>query len=81
MILSRKKHALVEIIVYNAYSCELSRVILRLYLTKRLSFAGEVSGEVEADVVAKELEYTYLQEGLDRELQDLNKRLEQKEVN
>lgn len=44
------------------------------------SFAGEVSGEVEADFVAKELEYTSLQEDLDKELQDLNKRLEQKEV-
>ncbi|KAG0584179.1 hypothetical protein KC19_3G191000 [Ceratodon purpureus] len=41
---------------------------------------GEVSGEVEADFVAKELEYTSLQEDLDKELQDLNKRLEQKEA-
>lgn len=41
---------------------------------------GDVPGEVEPDVVAKELEYTSLQAGLDRELQELNMRLEQKEV-
>nr|PNR45420.1 hypothetical protein PHYPA_015191 [Physcomitrium patens] len=41
---------------------------------------GEGSGEVEADVVAKELEYTSVQADLDKELQELNECLEQKEA-
>lgn len=45
-----------------------------------LSPGADVHREVEADVVAKEIEYTSLQAGLDKELQDLNIRLEQKEV-
>lgn len=45
-----------------------------------LKNAGELSGEAEAEVVAKELEHTSLQQNLDKELQELNKRLEQKEV-
>jgi hypothetical protein len=45
-----------------------------------LTTAGELSGEAEAEVVAKELEHTSLQQNLDKELQELNKRLEQKEV-
>ncbi len=43
-------------------------------------FAGEASGAAEAEAEAKEWEHTMLQENLDKELQELNKRLEQKEV-
>lgn len=43
-------------------------------------FAGEISGEAEAEVQAKEWEHTMLQENLDKELMELEKRLEQKEV-
>lgn len=43
-------------------------------------FAGEVSGVAEAEVQAKEWEHTMLQENLDKELKELDKRLEQKEV-
>ncbi|CAK9197643.1 unnamed protein product [Sphagnum troendelagicum] len=41
---------------------------------------GEASGAAEAEAEAKEWEHTMLQENLDKELQELNKRLEQKEA-
>ncbi len=43
-------------------------------------FVGEASSATEAQTHAKEWEHTMLQENLDKELQKLNKRLEQKEV-
>eukprot|EP01018_Ginkgo_biloba_P015048 Gb_15753 [translate_table: standard] len=41
--------------------------------------AGEESREVEEEEVAKELEHSFLQDTMDKELQELDKRLEQKE--
>ncbi len=43
-------------------------------------FVGEASSATEAQMQGKEWEHTMLQENLDKELQELNKRLEQKEV-
>ncbi|CAK9197574.1 unnamed protein product [Sphagnum troendelagicum] len=42
--------------------------------------SSEASGAAEAEAEAKEWEHTMLQENLDKELQELNKRLEQKEA-
>jgi kinesin family protein 4/21/27 len=36
--------------------------------------------EIEDETVAKEMEHAQLQDSLDKELEELNKRLEQKEV-
>ena len=36
--------------------------------------------EIEEETVAKEMEHAQLQDSLDKELEELNKRLEQKEV-
>ncbi len=42
--------------------------------------AGDVPEVSEAEVQAKEWEHTMLQENLDKELKELDKKLEQKEV-
>ncbi|CAM6035512.1 unnamed protein product [Sphagnum compactum] len=47
---------------------------------KGIKFQSEASGAAEAEAEAKEWEHTMLQENLDKELQELNKRLEQKEA-
>lgn len=57
-----------------------SGAILQIPGTGDILSSGEGNGEEEADVVAKELEYTSLQEGLDKQLQDLNMQLELKEA-
>lgn len=41
---------------------------------------GEASSATEAQTQTKEWEHIMLQENLDKELQELNERLEQKEV-
>lgn len=41
-------------------------------------FAGD-SGDIDEDT-AKELEHTYMQNSLDKELNELNRQLERKEV-
>lgn len=56
---------------------------LYLFTTSLYSFwsnflAGD-SGDIDEDT-AKELEHTYLQNTMDKELNELNRRLEQKEV-
>lgn len=43
-----------------------------------LMFAGD-SGDIDEDT-AKELEHTYFQNSMDKELNELNRQLEQKEV-
>lgn len=45
-----------------------------------LCFAANVPEVAEAEVQAKEWEHTVLQENLDKELKELDKKLEQKEV-
>lgn len=47
---------------------------------KWIACAGDISGEIDAELLLKEFKGTSVQEKFDKELREIDKRLEQKEV-